>query len=1247
LKIFITGLTCFFLFFCSACATYAVQYADETDAANFPVPSSPLAYRTYLLGGAGNAAANESPAVLTQVRAQLAKEGPTATALFLGDNIYPGGFPPAGHPERAIAEHRLNVQIESVRGFAGRVIWVPGNHDWYRFGLAGLREQRNYLTDQLGGDNLWLPEVNCGGPAVVEATDNLVYLIIDTQWYLTNWKKHPGVNEGCAASNRTEFLRIFREAVKRHREKQIVVVMHHPMETYGRHGGHFMLKDHLSPLPVVGSFVPFVRGNIGSTQDNLNARFQYLREQLLSIVRRHGDATFVSGHEHNLQFIEKDRQRYIVSSAVSKTGPSGMGEGSQFAYGGPGYGVLDLHEDGGLWLSFFGVNKGGSSRQLLYRKEIRVPRAADRYEAPDNYSDYPITQERITAQLVREDYNRSKFGRLILGDHYRDAYDLALSIPLLDLSTYQGGLTPVKRGGGSQTVTLRLEAKDGREYTMRSLEKDPAATLGVRLSRSKIIEALVEDGFTAAHPVAALPVIGLAKAAGINHTNPRIFYVPEQPALGKYNPNFGHKVYLLEERPDDEDWQFYADFGKPDDIKSTEQTLKALRTKPHHLIDKAAIARARAFDLLVGDWDRHDDQWRWKKEKRADGRTYYSPIPRDRDQVFSHYDGLLLGLARKIIPEISPLRPFAGNPKKVAASTRGARFFDATFLAGVTWETWKTQVNELQTALTDEVIEASFREVWPSELMEMNGNEIIAKLKQRRKNLLRMVRDLYELRAHRVEIVGSDEKDVFLIKVLPDGDVRVQVAEADGNGSINERTNYERTFLAGETNELILYGLMADDEFIFTGDTKPDIRIRIVGGPGEDAVTYGPNIEPIRLAKVYYYDYTEKTEASAIADIKGLNDRRNPAVKYNIYSRLSENKDLNFFSLLPIMGRNPDNGFLLGAVATKTTYGFKKEPFASRQVINGRYAFETGGFRFAYEGEFTDAFGDKELLVESRMQTTLYGVNFYGFGNETINDELTNPLRRDFNRVRQQLIYFSPKIMKRINPAATYAFGPSYTVIETDRTESRFLSVTTDDQPDEGIFSNYHYLGLTGRFEFDNRIPDFLPGRGIRFFIEGSYQQSLRGPGASFPRFRTDLTFNQLVDDYGDLTIANRVGYSQVFSNDLAYFQAATLGSNGEQPNFRGFRRERFSGNKAFFVNSDIRYRIFSVRNSSLPFSLGLIAGYDFGRVWLNEERSDVWHYSYGGGLFISPLDYATVTFSYFIGDAEIGRFSFDTGFFF
>ena len=47
--------------------------------------------------------------------------------------------------------------------------------------------------------------------------------------------------------------------------------------------------------------------------------------------------------------------------------------------------------------------------------------------------------------------------------------------------------------------------------------------------------------------------------------------------------------------------------------------------------------------MLIGDYDRHEDQWDWAR----DGRTQrWVPVPKDRDLAFVDFDGLLLDLIR-------------------------------------------------------------------------------------------------------------------------------------------------------------------------------------------------------------------------------------------------------------------------------------------------------------------------------------------------------------------------------------------------------------------------------------------------------------------------------------------------------------------------------------------------------------------------------------------------------------------------
>jgi hypothetical protein len=88
-------------------------------------------------------------------------------------------------------------------------------------------------------------------------------------------------------------------------------------------------------------------------------------------------------------------------------------------------------------------------------------------------------------------------------------------------------------------------------------------------------------------------------------------------------------LYLVEERPSDSQTDL-KHFGEPDDIISTEDLLENLHKDEKYAVDEDEYIKARLFDMLIGDWDRHYDQWRWAEYKKK-GQVIYRPIPRDRE----------------------------------------------------------------------------------------------------------------------------------------------------------------------------------------------------------------------------------------------------------------------------------------------------------------------------------------------------------------------------------------------------------------------------------------------------------------------------------------------------------------------------------------------------------------------------------------------------------------------------------------
>ena len=124
--------------------------------------------------------------------------------------------------------------------------------------------------------------------------------------------------------------------------------------------------------------------------------------------------------------------------------------------------------------------------------------------------------------------------------------------------------------------------------------------------------------------------------------------MPQQKTLGKFNEQHGNSLYMIEERPE-EHWLGLESFGSPNhSIESSEDFYEHIRRDEKYRLDEEAYIKARVFDILIGDFDRHLDQWRWAETEKEDGTHIFHPIPRDRDQVFSNFDGSLFDAIRAI-----------------------------------------------------------------------------------------------------------------------------------------------------------------------------------------------------------------------------------------------------------------------------------------------------------------------------------------------------------------------------------------------------------------------------------------------------------------------------------------------------------------------------------------------------------------------------------------------------------------------
>jgi hypothetical protein len=303
---------------------------------------------------------DQSKAVISELASSTAAASNPSMVIYLGDNIYPGGMPLHDADEVRKAEEILLNQLNPLAAHTGQIIFIPGNHDWNDMkagGLASIRRQSDYL-ESLGDPRIKMyPDNGCGDPVVMHLTDKVALIIIDSQWWIQDWSSEPGINEGCGIDSREAFVKAVHEAFRENQGKQIIVAMHHPLFSQGPHGGHFTVRDHLFPLskvvdwlyiplPVIGSIYPYYRSVFGHPQDIRNKKYHSLRDALLDGLEYQGEMIFLSGHDHNLQYIHNEEGHFLVSGSGSHKNAVKNDQRLVYGHKAGGFMQIDFYDTG-------------------------------------------------------------------------------------------------------------------------------------------------------------------------------------------------------------------------------------------------------------------------------------------------------------------------------------------------------------------------------------------------------------------------------------------------------------------------------------------------------------------------------------------------------------------------------------------------------------------------------------------------------------------------------------------------------------------------------------------------------------------------------------------------------------------------------------------------------------------------------------------------------------------------------------
>ncbi len=1129
--------------------------------------------------------------------------------LFLGNNVYPGLHDILSEDFDELVS---DSQFDLLEQFDGPIAFVPGLTDWALGSASGkdmIKWEYKTVEKRLEDSEIYMIDWGCPGPVEINVNDSLTIILMDTQWLLHPYDTRMGK---CDLDNKDDFWVSLEDALRRNQDKEIVVAGYHPVISHGEYGGNFSTIESLLTLPVAA-----YRKYLGTRLDLAHPAYKLFSEELKNILEEFPNVIYASSHEQNFQYFHQNEVHYVIGGSLNGGGyvnEKKVVSGSEDV----GFSKLDFYKDGKVVLSFFsGENLNSPAcTELLYvyqKGENRI-----------NTAEYPLQSLPDTIlHAASHQYENLERSYKWMGKNYRDVWATDIKVPVFNIRTEYGGLEVIKRGGGQQTHSLRLQAEDGHQYVLRSLEKFVEGALPNDLDNTIAVD-IAQDNISASNPYASLAVAKLAEVAGVYHTNPKVVYMPDDKWLAEYNKDVAGNLFLFEERPNG-DWSTQASFGFSPDIIGTDDVLSEIEEDPTNRVDQQFVLRSRLFDTFINDWDRHDDQWRWASFKNGEN-TVFKPIPRDRDQAFYLNEGILPWIASRkwLLPKLQGFDTITSNMDGLAFN---ARYFDRTFLTGLDWNEWKLTVDSLQQLLTDDKIDQAMN-AFPEEVQPLIAGKTAQILKARRNNLETMARQHYLSLAKSVDVIGTDEEDLFRLSRIDNENTELTVFEISKEHEIKQQY-YQRTFKTSETKEINLYGLGKDDLFEFEGVVENGPIVRVVGGKGKDTIQNSSQVKKWGK-QTLVYDLKKNTTIEGTSDTKN-NLSNNKRV--NHYDRT----DFTFDVVKPAVftGYSPDDGIFIGGGPEFYSQHFRRD---ITHTIKANFATRTNAFNVDYSFDSEAEVNGLDHHFSYQLKAPDYAINYFGKGNASIKNDLYDD---SYYRVRVNQHVLEYKMGQRFGETAFdnsvdgsineselrwgVFFKSSNVEDETVDGKQRFIADLENNGLKSEDLEKQFFSGLSIGYKYAYLDDENDPKRGVKLYVEGKQYMQLNEKN-SFLKLNADLNAYLSFTKDPRTVLAFRLGGSRIFG-DFAFQEAARLGG---KTNLRGYLRDRFYGDQSIYQNTEIRYKLFDYSSYILSGELGFLGFYDSGKVWMEgEDNSGEWHKGYGAGLWLSPFRMTIFTATY------------------
>lgn len=793
--------------------------------------------------------------------------------------------------------------------------------------------------------------------------------------------------------------------------------------------------------------------------------------------------------------------------------------------------------------------------------------------------------------------------QFFFGKSYRSLWKTPLRVPVLDLATFHGGIKPTKLSGGMQTKSLRFEDRTGREWVFRSVDKDDVV-MPPRF-KGTVVEDIMRDQVSSSHPAAAMIAARLQDAAGVLHPTPRLYVMPDDPALGEFQKDFAGRLGMVEEFPSVP--SAGLGFANATRIIDSEELLALLNADPAIRVDAPALLNARLTDMFMNDWDRHFGQWKWARLSN-EPTSPWIPIARDRDKAFISYSGLIPRLARmsaKNIVSFGPTYP------SITGLTWNSIAFDRRLLSGLEKRVWDSVAAALVEKLSNQAIEAAAQALPPE--YRWSGADLVATLKARRDGIPALADRFYAHLSGVVDLHATDRADQARVVVHTD---TVMVSLRGPGGP----EYFHRRFITGETGEIRLYLHGGDDVALVTGNADRTIPLRIIGGNGTNAIVDSAVVGGDGHT-VHAYDVGTVTDVEVGTDT--MFDRR-PWIRER-GKPVPPGKDRGS-RMGPILGISVhgDYGFIPRFGLSHYQYGFGKRPYARRIALAAEYATRVDGWRIEALWDQRREHSPLHVIANAGM-SELEVIRFHGLGNNT-----TGPGDSEFFEVDQKQWLGSLAAGWSLGPKSDIRFGPLVKRVTTDNTPNRFISA---DQPYG--FEDFGMAGLRFALHHDVRDQPRQPRHGLLLDLSAAYYPELWDVQSAFGSVSASVATYLTLPVPLKPILAIRGSGKRVLG-DFPYFEAAFIGGGNT---VRSLEAQRYAGDASLSATTELRVPLASF-SFILPLDVGVFGLAETGRVYLDGESPGGWHGAMGGGFWIGVIDpTSALSFSFTNNQERTGIF--------